>query len=154
MASLIAWARHTGMDPVFMTLSFVGSYALARELGPDGAGVFVTQVVPFPLGDTFPVAANYRRALAAYDPQAKPGFVSFEGYLAGRLVVHALEACGPEVDRGCFLDALRRAGDFDIDGFPLAFGPEDNQGSDRVFLTVIDEKGDFRPARTLLDGQP
>ena len=33
------------IDPVFMTVSFVGSNALAQELGPEGAGVYVTQVV-------------------------------------------------------------------------------------------------------------
>ena len=31
VAALIKWARHTGMDPIFMTVSFVGSNALAQE---------------------------------------------------------------------------------------------------------------------------
>ena len=48
VATFIRWARHIGMDVQFINISFVGSNALARELGPDGAGVFVTQVVPFP----------------------------------------------------------------------------------------------------------
>ena len=35
VGALIAWARHTGIvDPVFMTVSFVGSNALAESLGP------------------------------------------------------------------------------------------------------------------------
>ena len=51
VAALILWARHIGLDPVFMTVSFVGSNALAEELGPGGVGVFVTQVVPFPTDD-------------------------------------------------------------------------------------------------------
>ena len=158
VASLIAWARHTGLDSVFMTLSFVGSNALAKELGPGGAGVFVTQVVPFPTGDAYPVVPNYRRALAAYakaagEADAQPGFVSFEGYLAGRLAIFGLESCGPRVDRGCFLEGLRQARGFDIDGFPLGYADGDNQGSDRVFLTVIDRTGSYRPAHSLLDGQ-
>ena len=33
VASLVSWARYTGMKPVFMTLSFVGSNALAEQLG-------------------------------------------------------------------------------------------------------------------------
>ena len=98
VAALIAWARHTGFDPVFMTISFVGSNALARELGAAGAGVFVTQVVPFPSGDGLAVAAAYRRALAAHAPEAVPGFVAFEGYLAGRLAIAALEHCGRTID--------------------------------------------------------
>ena len=85
VATLIAWPGTSGFEPVFITISFVGSNALARALGPAGAGVFVTQVVPFPTADRLPVAAAYRRALAAHAPEARPGFVSFEGYLAGRL---------------------------------------------------------------------
>ena len=100
VAALIAWARHTGLDPVFMTVSFVGSNALAKELGQNGAGVFVTQVVPFPTDNSLPVVDAYQRALAAYDPEAVPGFVSLEGYLAGRLAIAGLESCGrksPEI---------------------------------------------------------
>ena len=33
--------------------------------------------------------------------------------------------------------------EFDIDGLPLAFGLGDNQGSDAVFLTVIEPDGSF-----------
>ena len=149
VAALIAWARHTGFDPVFITISFVGSNALARALGEAGTGVLVTQVVPFPTGERPLVAAAYRRALAARAPEAVPGFVSFEGYLAGRLAIAALERCGPEVDRACFLDRLRQAGAFDIDGFALRYGADDNQGSDAVFLTVIGEDGRYHPIESL-----
>ena len=149
VAALIAWARHTGFDPVFLTISFVGSNALARELGAAGAGVFVTQVVPFPEGDEPAVTLAYRHALAAHSPEAVPGFVSFEGYLAGRLAIAALERCGREVDRACVLDNLRRAGAIDLGGFELRYGDEDNQGSDAVFVTVIGGDGRYHPIDTL-----
>ena len=149
VAALISWARHTGFDPVFITISFVGSNALARALGEAGPGVLVTQVVPFPTGERPLVAAAYRRALAARAPEAVPGFVSFEGYLAGRLAIAALERCGPALDRACFLDSLRQAGALDIEGFALRYGADDNQGSDAVFLTVIGEDGRYHPIESL-----
>ncbi|MYB28610.1 MAG: ABC transporter substrate-binding protein [Acidimicrobiaceae bacterium] len=149
VASLILWARRTGMDAVFMTVSFVGSNALAQELGPDGAGVLVTQVVPFPEDNSLPVVLSYLDALASHDPEAEPGFVSLEGYLAGRMVIAALEECGSEVDRSCLLDQLIDHGEFDIDGFELQFGDGDNQGSDEVFLTVIGSDGKYHPVDTL-----
>ena len=149
VARLILWARRTGMDAVFMTVSFVGSNALAQELGPDGAGVLVTQVVPFPEDDSLPVVLSYLDALASHDPGAEPGFVSLEGYLAGRMVIAALQECGAEVDRSCLLDQLIDRGDFDIDGFKLQFGDGDNQGSDEVFLTVIGSDGNYHPVHTL-----
>lgn len=131
------------LDPVFMTISFVGSNALAKALGPDGAGVYVTQVVPLPEDGNFPVVARYHRALSEYDPQAEPGFVSLEGYLAGRLAVAGLKACGPDLSRACFLRAVRDAGTIEIDGMQLEYGPDDNQGSDAVFLTVIGNDGKY-----------
>ena len=151
VATFIAWARHTGWDPVFITISFVGSNALAKELGPAGTGVFVTQVVPFPSDDSLPVVVAYRRALEEYDAEATPGFVSLEGYLAGRLAISALERCGPEVDRDRFLESLRRADLIDLGGFALRYGKNDQQGSDAVFLTAIGSDGTYRPIHSLRD---
>ena len=130
-------------DPVFMSVSFVGSKALAEELGSAGQGVHVTQVVPLPDGDSIPVLAEYRAALSAYDPQAEPGFVSLEGYLAGRLAIAGLELCGSDVTRECFLNAVQNAGTINLDGFELMFGSMDNQGSDAVFLTMIGPDGEY-----------
>ena len=152
VAALIRWARHVGMDPTFLTVSFVGSNALAQELGAAGAGVYVTQVVPFPSDDTLPVAGAYLRALAAHDAGAVPGFVSFEGYLAGRLAVAGVQGCGPAPARDCFLDSLRGSDEIDIDGFTLRYGASDNQGSDAVFLTRIGSDGRYHPAARLQAG--
>ncbi len=154
VATFIAWARHIGWDPVFITISFVGSNALARQLGPEGAGVYVTQVVPFPDDDYFPVASAYRRALAAFDPGAAPGFVSFEGYLAGRLAIAALQRCGQDVERASFLNSLRSTQIVEIDGFKLQYGSNDNQGSDAVFLTMIGRDGRYYPIDTLQEAGP
>lgn len=148
VAALIEWARHTGADPIFLTVSFVGSNALATELGRDGAGVYVTQVVPFPTDDSLPVVNSYLNALEAYDPYSVPGFVSFEGYLAGRLAIEGLRRCGPDANRACFLEMLNSSEDIDIDGFRLRFG-DDNQGSDEVFITVIGRDGHYHPVETL-----
>ena len=150
VAALIAWARHIGLDPIFMTVSFVGSNALARELGPTGAGVYVTQVVPFPTDASLPIVKAYLDALEAYAPGIIPGFVSLEGYLAGRLAVSGLERCGRDLDRACFLDGFYDAGDIDIDGFKLRYDDtDDNQGSDSVFLTVIGPDGNYQPVESL-----
>ena len=149
VASLIAWARHIGKNWEFMTVSFVGSNALAEELGSGGAGVFVTQVVPFPTDDAVPIVASYLQALSEFDSDATPGFVSLEGYLAGRLAIAGLERCGREVDRQRFLSQLYSPEPVDLDGFKLNYGDNDNQGSDTVFLTMIDDDGRYVPIETL-----
>lgn len=154
VATLISWARHVGFNPVFATISFVGSNALAGELGPDGRGVLVSQVVPFPAAGNIAIAVQYRRALSAHAPGTTPGFVSFEGYLAGKLTITALEGCGPDVTRSCLMESLNRAGTIDLGGLRLEFGEGDNQGSDAVFLTVIGQDGRYHPIRTLRDVMP
>ena len=154
IGTFILWARQTRLiEAEFITISFVGSNALAEMLGPQGEGVFVTQVVPFPTDDKLPVVDSYLEALADYDADAVPGFVSLEGYLAGRLAIAGLERCGRDVTRACFLDSLLKGGEFDIDGFPLSYSGDsnDNQGSDTVFLTVIGPDGNYHPIRTLRD---
>ena len=141
------------IDPVFVAISFVGSKALAEELGPDGAGVYVTQVVPSPDDASIVVVAEYQAALAAYDPDATPSFVSLEGYLAGRLAIAGLDGCGPNLTRHCFLNAIRNNQSVAIDGFPLRYGPEDNQGSDAVYITVLGEDGRYRQVDRLTGGR-
>ncbi|MCQ3807608.1 MAG: ABC transporter substrate-binding protein [Acidimicrobiaceae bacterium] len=145
VAWLIRWAGEIGLDAVFVTISFVGSNALAQELGPDGAGVLTTQVVPFPTDAGVAVVASYLDALAAHDPDAVAGFVSLEGYLAGRLAIAGLRSCGPTLDRGCFLERFASSEPIDVDGFMLRYGDQDNQGSDQVFWSMIDENGEYRP---------
>ena len=152
VAALIAWSKQIGFDPVFITISFVGSNALARELSPDGVGVFVTQVVPSPTDVSNPTTAAYLSALFSYRPDAVPGFVSFEGYLAGRMAIASLEGCGRDVTRTCLAESLRSAGTLELDGFELRYDDAgDNQGSDTVFLTVIGEDGRYRAIDTLKD---
>lgn len=144
-ATLIRWSRRLNFNPYFVNISVVGSTALARELGADGAGVYITQVVPFPLDSSVPVVAEYQYALAMVDPETEPNFVSLEGYLAGRLVVEGLRLAGPRPTQQGFLRALRSAETIDLGGFRLRYGDADNQGSDRVYLTVIDEQGRVQP---------
>ena len=137
------------IDPVFATVSFVGSNALANELGAEGEGVVVSQVVPLPQDTGIPAVAAYHSALKAFDSAAEPGFVSFEGYLAGRLAIAGLQMCGPDLSRECFLNAIRDAGSIDIHGMTLRYGPGDNQGSDAVYLTVIGADGKYQQVTNL-----
>lgn len=145
-ATLIKWARRLQWSPVFVNISFVGTSALADDLGPQGEGVYITQVVPFPDDTRVPVVAQYQKALADTSPGTEPGFVSLEGYLAGRAVAEGLRLAGSDATRDEFLQALRHAPAIDLGGFELRYGERDNQGSDRVFLTVIDANGKVQPA--------
>jgi ABC-type branched-subunit amino acid transport system substrate-binding protein len=144
-AEFIKLARRLKLNAVFVNISFVGANALAKELGEDGKGVFVTQVVPFPGDTSLPLVARYQRALKAGNPDAQIGFVSLEGYMVGRLIVEALEKMKGPITRAGLLSTIKEVGVFDLGGITLSYGPDNNQGMDKVFFTVIDADGRFKP---------
>ena len=148
IAEFIKLSRKLKFEPAFVNISFVGSDALANELGPDGEGVIISQVVPFPWDASLPVVAEYQAAITAHDAEARPSFVTLEGYLVGRVALRALEAAGPELDRAAFLEALNSLGGFDLGGLAFDYGPGDNQGLDTVFMTRINADGQFEVVET------
>ena len=150
-AEFIKLARKVGVQARFLNVSFVGSKALAKELGDAGQGVIVTQVVPFPEDTKIPLVAYYQRALKALNPDAEAGFVSLEGYTVGRLAVRVLSELGQAVTRESFLDKIAEIGTFDLGGVTLTYGAQDNQGMDHVFLTIIQSDGAFRAVERLTD---
>ena len=131
------WARKLGVEALILNVSFVGSYALADAVGAAGDGVYITQVVPFPEGDAIPLLAEYRQALVTNDARAHPSFGSLEGYIAGRLTAEVLARTSDPPTREGFLRTLAETRSFDIGGLALDYGPGDNRGSDKVFLTVV-----------------
>src|SRR6476661_785084 len=143
-AEFIKLARQIRFDPTFVNISFVGSDALAKELGPIGTGVVITQVVPFPKDTAIPVVGRYQASLKASAPDAQPGFVSLEGYLVGRAIIAALEKVNGGPTRKSLVEAVQKAGTFDLGGFKLAYSDSNNRGSDDGFLTVIQADGSFK----------
>ena len=149
IAEFIKLARQLKIDATFVAISFVGSDSLAQELGNQGAGVIVSQVVPFPRDKSLPVVASYQAALAAVNSNSKPGFVSLEGYLVGQLVVEALKRVTGELTRETLLDAIERV-PFDLGGVKLTFSATQNQGSNQVYFTVLQADGSFRSVTKLV----
>ncbi len=143
-AEFIKLAKQIKLNATFVNISFVGSDALAKELGAAGAGTVITQVVPFPMDASIAVVARYEEALKASAPSEQPGFVSLEGYLVGRTIVAALEKVNGEPTRKAFIEAVQKSGGFDLGGFKLSYSDSSNRGSDQVYLTVIQSDGSFK----------
>ena len=150
-AEFIRLARRIGLNAVFVNISFVGSNALAKELGKEGEGLVISQVVPFPEDASIPLVDRYQKALKAAEPEGEFGFVSLEGYMVGRLAVEALGRLGRSVTRAGLLTAIKEGGAFDLGGITLSYSPDNNQGMDRVFLTIIQADGSIKPVVRLGD---
>ena len=145
VAEFIKLSRKLKMDAAFVNISFVGSKALAQELGAAGEGVIVSQVVPFPWDASIPLVAEYQAALKAVNASAEPGFVSLEGYIVGRLAIAALEDAGAAPTRESFLNAVWGMSALDLGGVTMRFAADDSQGMDDVFMTEINAEGGFSP---------
>lgn len=143
VANLVKLVRKEA-DPRFATVSFAGGKTLANKLGENRKDIYVTQVVPFYDDVRLPVVASYNAALRAYNPSASPDFVSLEGYLAGRLAIWLLDACGPDLTRRCFIEPALSHNEINLDGLILEYSVGDNQGLDRVYLTLLDENGEYQ----------
>lgn len=135
-AAFIKEFNKTGQRPIYMNVSFVGSKALAEELGAEGHGVIISQVVPFPL---YPWGASLemRNLLATRAPGIKPTFNDVEGFLAAKGIVEGLRRAGRELTREKFIAALETMREVDLGAFPVTFTPNNHSGSKFVELTVI-----------------
>jgi len=134
-AEFINLAESIKFKPIFIALSFVGTSALWNQLKKETSPVIITQVVPYPFNTDLILVKNYRKAI-----QKNFNFVSLEGYLVGRLTGLILEKIGQYPTRNKFLKYIRQNKDIMIDDFSLRYGENDNQGSDRIFLSYIFNK--------------
>lgn len=145
IGEFIKLSRSFSFTPEFVTISFVGSQALADELWPEGAGVLISQVVPFPWDDSVQIVADYQAAMNSFEEYALFDFVSLEGYVVGRVAIEALKNSGADPTRDSFLRALEGMSDFDLGGLVIDFGPGDHQGIGDVFMTRLLPDGFFEP---------
>jgi ABC-type branched-subunit amino acid transport system substrate-binding protein len=136
-AAFILLAKQSGLDAMFLNVSFVGAEALAEKLGHHGDGVIVTQVVPHFNAD-LPIVTDYRKALRDWSSYAKPTFGSLEGYIAARILCEALDTIEGPLNQESVVEALEGLGEFDMGlGEQLRLGSDDHQACQRVWPTVI-----------------
>ena len=143
VAAFVTAMKKMNSNPQFMNVSFVGSKALATELGETGRGVGISQVVPFPWNLSAPVVKEYQRNFVAHAGNDNYNFSSLEGYIAAKVFVEGLRRAGPQPTREGLVAALETLRDFDVGGFNVTYTPTDHNGSKFVELTVIGREGKF-----------
>jgi|YelNatPaOPRAMG01_1025707.scaffolds.fasta_scaffold23711_3 ABC-type branched-subunit amino acid transport system substrate-binding protein len=133
-----------GYGGQFANVSFVGSEALARALGPQGNGVIITQVVPFPFSTVTPLVREYQEAMNAAGHKGDYDFTSLEGFIDAKVLVQALRKAGKNLTQAGLIDALNGMSDDNLGGFIVRFSPTNHAGSDFVDVTSITASGGFR----------
>ena len=142
-AAFIRQARKAGYGGTFFNVSFVGTQALADELGKDGAGVVVSQVMPSPYNAARPIAREFLEAVKAAG-NAQANFSSIEGYVAAKVLVDGLKRGGAKVSRESLIAGLEGMGSQSLGGFSVSFSPTDHVASSFVELSMLTGDGRVR----------
>jgi branched-chain amino acid transport system substrate-binding protein len=124
----------------FIGRNIVDIGLLQQMLGEAARGVIITQVVPNPARGIHPLVAEYRALLKQRDAKARPDFAEFEGYVAGRFVVLALQRAGRDLNRAGFIKALESATLDGPDHFRVQFGAGRRVGSRYTNIVMVSDR--------------
>ncbi len=141
-AEFIRQMKKQGSAAQFYNVSFVGSKALADDLGNEGVGVAISQVMPFPWGAAVPVVREYQ-SLMQRAGHKELTFTSIEGFIAAKVFVEGLRRAGRDLTRERLIAALEKMNDVDVGGFYVGFTPTNHSASKFVDLTIIARDGKF-----------
>lgn len=144
-AAFIREARKAGYGGTFYNVSFVGTQALADELGKDGAGVVVSQVMPSPYNASRAIAREFASAVAAANnKEVQANFSSMEGYVAARLFAEGLKRAGANPTRESLMAGLEGIGSQSLGGFAVSLSSNDHVASNFVELSMLTGDGRVR----------
>ena len=143
-AAFIREARKAGYGGTFFNVSFVGTQALSDELGKDGAGVVVTQVVPSPYNAANGITREFNDAQRKGGGATKANFSSLEGYIAAKVLVEGLRRAPGKVTREGLIAGLESIDRQQFGGFEVSFSPRNHVASKFVELSMITGDGRIR----------
>lgn len=143
-AAFIREARKAGYGGMFYNVSFVGTQALSDELGKEGAGVVVSQVMPSPYNPARAIAREFADALKAAGNGVQANFSSMEGYLAAKLFAEGLRRAGSRPTRESLMAGLESIGRQSFGGFAVSFSPAHHVASSFVELSMLTGDGRVR----------
>jgi ABC-type branched-subunit amino acid transport system substrate-binding protein len=143
-AAFIRDARKAGYGGTFYNVSFVGTQALADELGRQAMGVVVSQVMPFPFSLTTPISREYLAAVQKAGGDNKPNYSSMEGYIAAKLFTEGLKRAGKAPSRDSLINALESVQSLDLGGFVVGYGARSHIASRFVDLSMLTDDGRVR----------
>lgn len=139
-AAFVRAARKAGYGGLFYNVSFVGTQALADELGKEAEGVVVSQVVPSPYNAANGITREFVAA-AKKAGNVQVNYSSMEGYLAARLFAEGLKRASKPTREG-LVAGLESLGETAFGGFQVSLSPTRHVASRFVELSML--KGDGR----------
>lgn len=131
-SAIVKKAKAAGLKTKFLTVSFIGTADFIKEVGADGEGVYITQVVPSPDDTSIPLIKQYQQDMKG----AGMNYTSLEGYTDAMVLVEALKKAGNGLTRAGLASVLEGM-QTDLGGLNVGFSATKHQGSTQVFLTQV-----------------
>jgi ABC-type branched-subunit amino acid transport system substrate-binding protein len=142
-AAFVREARKAGFGGQFCNVSFVGTAALAKELGPEARGVVVSQVMPYPFAPTTALSGEFLQAVAAVG-EVEPNYGTIEGFVAAKTFVEGLKRTATPLNRENLVNGLESLRELDLGGFFVDFNARKHTGSSYVDMTILTQDGHVR----------
>lgn len=127
-----------------------------KFLGTSASFLTVVAKVPGGITEGYYAAASWQDLWARADEPAPKAFIAeykaaygedaagfaMLGYAAASMTVMALEAAGPDLTQESFIAAMETL-DYqdDLVGNHITYGPEDHQGADSIYVSVVQDGG-------------
>ena len=92
-----------------------------KELGEDGVGMAISQVVPMPNSSSTPVVREFQAAWKALGVPQEPSHLALEGFINAKAFALAMQRVGRNASREAFIDSTWRMDRQDLGGFDLRF---------------------------------
>jgi ABC-type branched-subunit amino acid transport system substrate-binding protein len=140
LAEIVKRGKKSGWNPLYLTVSFVGTESFMKEAGEAGSGTVITQVVPPYTRVDLPTVVFYLTTLKKYFPEAQASFVSFEGFVDALVLVEGLKRAGRDLNREKLIEAIESIKDKDLGLGPrlrLSYSATDHSGFHSVYYSVI-----------------
>lgn len=138
-ARIIREMKKAGSAAQFVTLSNNAADSFIKELGDDGKGLIITQVVPGMNSSQMSIASEYRGMAKAQ--KVEPSNAGMEGFMSAKVLVEGLRRAGPEPTREKLIAALENLRDYDLGGILISYSPTRHTGSSFVEMSIVSSTG-------------
>ena len=139
--SVIEIAREiktSGWDPVIINVT--GSDMFVKMLGPLAEGAIIALGVPPTDREELRGVKLYRKVLKQYQPKAKPGQISIQGFINAMILVEGLKRIGKDLSREKLVAAIESIRDWDIGlgpGAQITYSAQRHTGYLADFFVVV-----------------
>jgi branched-chain amino acid transport system substrate-binding protein len=123
-------------------MSVVWADDIVKAAGEEKArGTVIVQAIPYPYSVTLPVVGEYQRVMKQYATKEPINYPTFEGFVAGKIVVEAIKRAGANPTRDKVLKALLAMGEYNLGGVYVDYSAKARRGWGGTDLSIIGPQG-------------